>query len=301
MIKFVNAKINIGLQIVSRRSDGYHNLQTVFYPVGLYAGTPENPVEFCDVLEIITVEQDEQITLELTGNKVDCPIEKNLVWKAAQLFFEAGAPEGFKVKISLDKHLPDGAGLGGGSADASFTLLMLVELAERYAREKGLQWKAPEKKQLLDMAFSLGADCPFFIYNSPAYGEGAGEKLTPVNLDLAGHWLLIAKPFASVSTKEAFSGIAVCPDVPDLRKIVNESPGKWGETVKNDFENTIFAKHPEIGEIKDKMYGLGALYASLTGSGACVYGIFKDRGTAQKAQMEMQHNPTIKALSLLKL
>lgn len=300
MIKFVNAKINIGLQIVSRREDGYHNLQTIFYPVGLHAGKPTNPEVFCDVLEIVQSEA-EKISLELHGNTVDCPKEKNLVWRAAEQFFDLVAPDGFRASIILDKHLPDGAGLGGGSADASFTLIGLREEAHRYAEAKGIDWESPSDEKLMEIALSLGADCPFFIYNRPAYAEGVGELIEPIALDLTGYWMLVVKPHVYVSTREAFSGISPTPSSFDLRRLPDIPISEWKYRVFNDFEKSIFPLFPEIGEIKEMLYASGAEYASLTGSGACVYGIYTGIDTAQRAGMDLRLSPTIKAVSLLQL
>ncbi|MDE6637020.1 MAG: 4-(cytidine 5'-diphospho)-2-C-methyl-D-erythritol kinase, partial [Muribaculaceae bacterium] len=172
MVKFINAKLNLGLNIVRKREDGYHDLETVFYPIGVHNGTPENPEPFCDILEIIPSEKTEFV---FTGREVDCPLEKNLVYKAWKIFKD-NYPELKDYKIHLEKHLPDGAGLGGGSADASGVLLMLNELS-------GNPFK---NEELLEMALCLGADCPFFILNRPCYAEGVGEILEPIDLDLSG-------------------------------------------------------------------------------------------------------------------
>lgn len=268
MIAFVNAKINIGLQVVARRPDGYHELQTLFYPVGIHAGTPGNPVEFCDVLEIVRTDSGEPFTLVTTGRHVDCPVEKNLVWRAAQAYFSRGVADGFSVSIRLDKHLPDGAGMGGGSADAAFTLRMLADLEREYSGH------CADDATLHDMALSLGADCPFFLLNRPAYAGGVGEKLTPVPLDLSGKWLLVVKPGVSVSTREAFAGITPRPSDFDLRTLCNLPAEQWRGVVHNDFEDSIFAIHPFMASVKEALYAHGALYASLTGSGSCIYGIF---------------------------
>ncbi|MDE7179609.1 MAG: 4-(cytidine 5'-diphospho)-2-C-methyl-D-erythritol kinase [Muribaculaceae bacterium] len=304
MIKFVNAKINIGLQIVRRREDGYHDLQTLFYPVGVYAGTPENPVEFCDILEITAhsrTSDDEPFMLRLSGNIIECPVEKNLVWKAAALFFNEFAPAGFGVSISLDKHLPDGAGLGGGSADASFTLTMLCDVAEEWAGSQGVSWRRPDEKRLLEAAARLGADCPFFILNRAAYAEGIGERLRPVDIDLSGYWLVVVKPHIGVSTREAFAGVRPAEAGIDLREICHLPPAEWRDKVINDFEKSIFPAFPDFPVIKDKIYETGALYASLTGSGACLYGIYSSEEAAAAAVSYLQLLPTISAISLLKL
>ncbi|MDE6007437.1 MAG: 4-(cytidine 5'-diphospho)-2-C-methyl-D-erythritol kinase [Muribaculaceae bacterium] len=300
MIKFVNAKINIGLQIVGRRQDGYHNLQTLFYPVGLYAGSSSNPEVFCDILEVIP-SSGMDFTLKMLGNQVDCPMEKNLVWRAADIFFSNGVPEGFGASLILDKHLPDGAGLGGGSADAAFTLLALREEARNYADRQRKSWQPPTDRQLMALALKLGADCPFFIYNRAAYAEGVGELLKPVDLDLHGYFLVVVKPFVSVSTREAFAGVRPAPSSFDLRCLPEIPVSQWRDCVFNDFEKSIFPAFPAIRDIKAGLYDCGAEYASLTGSGACVYGIYRDRDVALEAMSVLRMVPTIKAVKLLQL
>ena len=289
MIAFVNAKINIGLQVVRRRDDGYHDLETIFYPAGLLAGTPVNPVSFCDILEIVpSKNHSQQFQLHLSGNRVDCPLEKNLVYKAAKLYFDRFPVDEDTVDINLEKYLPDGAGMGGGSADAAFTLRLLNELFDKCTDE-----------ELSRMALELGADCPFFIYNRPAYATGRGEILQPINLDLSGKWLVVVKPTVSISTKEAFAGVT--PKIPDfdLRNIVNISIDEWKERVVNDFETSFFKKYPLLKNIKEDLYIAGALYASLTGSGSCFYGIYDNRLLAEEALNIFRPNPTIDRTYLL--
>ena len=271
MIEFVNAKINIGLQIVRRREDGYHDLQTVFYPVGRYAGLPDNPEPFCDILEIIPAKEP-GIRFHFKGRMIDCPEEKNLVCKAARLFFESSASDSGSLgasasasargerglEIILEKHLPDGAGMGGGSADASFTLRMLNELTSRgYLTEQGYSERGSELRysdeELAKMALRLGADCPFFIYNRPMYGCGVGEKLTDVKLDLTGYWLVVVKPDVYVSTRDAFAGVTPRPGNIDLRTIAEIPITDWQDVVVNDFETSIFPKFPELARIKERL------------------------------------------------
>lgn len=306
MLSFVNAKINIGLQIVSRRPDGYHDLQTLFYPVGLYAGKAENPVAFCDILETGWVapslkRQGEEYKFVSSGRKIDCPEDKNLVVKAIQKLLEYGMPPGFVPLVFLEKHLPDGAGMGGGSADASFSLKMLVKAAVAYAAISKLDWKAPDEPTLARMALSLGADCPFFLYNKPAYAEGVGERLIPVDLSLDGYWLVVVKPDVYISTREAFSGVTPAPASFDLRCLPEIPICEWRDMVFNDFEKSIFPLYPFMAEIKEELYIHGAQYASLTGSGSCLYGIFDSLHKAETACAEMQKIPTISAAWLLKL
>lgn len=273
MIKFVNAKINIGLNIVGKRPDGYHDLETVFFPVGIESGMPQQPEPFDDILEVsVDRNKPSGCRFQLMGRQLNCRPEKNLVVKAATLFFnthyeETGQPivEG-QYNIILDKHLPDGAGLGGGSADAAFCLMVLNEMfGEPFSEGR-----------LLELAAKLGADCPFFIHNTPCFAEGIGDVLTPIELNLSGYSLLIVKPDVSVSTKEAFAGIV--PKAPkfDLRFLPELPVSRWREMVVNDFEATIFPQHPELVWLKEALYQGGAEYASMSGSGSAIYGLFKD-------------------------
>lgn len=299
MVRIVNAKINIGLQIVRRRDDGYHELRTIFYPVGLYAGTPENPESFGDILEV-TPRDGEGFGLTLTGRPVDCPVEKNLVYRAARLYFERLATPGFGAEITMEKHLPDGAGCGGGSADAAMTLDALSQLDRRLNDGKE-GYRERDDKMLAEMALELGADCPFFIYNRPMYGEGVGEKLSPVDLSLEGCWLTLVKPNVSVSTRQAFAGVTPHEPDFDLRRLPGLPMEEWRGVVVNDFEKSVFAQFPEIGEIKERLYQLGARYASMTGSGSSVYGIFGDETDAAAARDVFASMATIQGAYLLKM
>ncbi len=229
---------------------------------------------------------------------MECPQVKNLVWRAAELFFAALPQESdFSVNISLDKHLPDGAGMGGGSADAAFTLAMLADLAKEHVSVGTV----PPDAELAEMALRLGADCPFFLLNRPAYAEGVGEKLHPVPLDLSGKWLVVVKPDVSVSTREAFAGVTPKAATFDLRTLPSLPIVEWREVVHNDFEDSIFPRYPQFAEIKSALYATGALYASLTGSGSCLYGIYSDCDSAEVARREMKTIPTITSTYLLEL
>ncbi len=305
MIYFVNAKINIGLEIVARRPDGYHNLQTLFYPVGLYAGTPQNPVRFCDILEVTPISDPRELPsgsrfrLSLTGRKVDCPLEKNLVWKAADLYFRECASPGFLADIRLEKHLPDGAGMGGGSADAAFTLRALAAEDARTAPEGFIP---PDEDRLEQLALRLGADCPFFIRNRPAFATGVGEILTPSDIELAGWWLLAVKPRAGVSTKEAFSGIVPKPGMEDMRGFVEtHSPHEWKGVLKNDFSAGLYSLHPEFQEIHDVMDREGSAYTQMTGSGSVIFSLWPSREAPAALAPRFESDPTIEAVYLLKL
>ncbi len=262
MILFPNAKINLGLNVVRRREDNYHELDMVMAPVG-----------WCDILEL-TPSRDGQNRLITSGRPVDCPPEKNLVSKARVLLDKAIGGTLPAVDIRLHKIIPDGAGLGGGSSDAAFTLRGLNSLF-------GL---GLSDERLAEIALKVGADCPFFIYNRPMSCRGIGEILTDTTI-CAGHGLgiVIAKPrHTSVSTAEAYGGI--CPARAD------ESPAditacdisEWSGRLVNDFERTIFVAHPEIGRLKEFFARNGALYTSMSGSGAAVYAICQTRAEADR-------------------
>lgn len=258
MICFPNAKINLGLNIVERRADGYHNIETVFYPIRL-----------TDVLEIVPA-QGEQSTLTTYGNRVDCPEEKNLVMKALRLMqqhFEI--PE---VDIYLYKHIPDGAGLGGGSSDAATTMLMLNEMFKL----------GVERDKLARLTATLGADCPFFIYNRPMMATGIGDVLAPIDLNLSGLWLYLVKPDVSVPTAVAYSRVTPKASTSPLADDLHRSVDQWSEVVKNDFEPSVFAAYPELQNIKQTIIDSGALYASMSGSGSSIFGIFDNVNMAEK-------------------
>lgn len=264
MILFPNAKINIGLDILRRRDDGYHDISTVMYPIG-----------WCDVLELVPAEG-EETTLTVTGNGVDCPTEKNLVMKAARLMSSvADIPP---TDIYLHKIIPDGAGMGGGSSDAAFTLRGLNEL---YGLGYG-------KEELAAMAAKLGADCPFFIYNEPMLAEGVGEKLSKAALDLRGCGIMVVKPDFSISTAEAYGGVR--PEVPEvhLTERLGDERSKWKDGVRNAFVGHLAQKYVEINEITGWLYEKGAVYASMTGSGSAVYGIFENTDMADMAKAEYE-------------
>lgn len=284
MIKFVNAKINLGLNVVRKREDGYHDLETVFFPVGLESGLPQQPEPFDDILEV-TVRKDlpTGCKFRFMGRKVECEAKDNLVVKATQLYFDNyfkdfGINDRLgQIEVSLDKHLPDGAGMGGGSADASFTLIAINEmLGNPYTQE-----------EIAGMARKLGADCPFFVYNTPSFAEGIGEKLQPLELlYLKGCFLLIVKPPVHVSTRDAFAGIHPHKPEYDLRFLPSLPLSEWRDHVVNNFEDTVFPKFPLLASIKRHIYETGAVYASMTGSGASLYGIFENESNARECYRE---------------
>lgn len=253
MITFPNAKINIGLQVTERRPDGYHNLDTIFYPI---------PIN--DALEVIVAEGvDYDCRLHISGITIDGDTDNNLVVRAYRLLAtDYTLPS---VDIYLHKHIPTGAGLGGGSADASYMLRLLNEMFEL-----GIS-----TTQLEAYATQLGADCPFFISNTPVYATGIGNEFHPIDLNLDGWYIVVVKPEVFVSTKEAYS--MVKPEMPaiTLDKKITSSINDWKETISNDFEKGIFVLHPELADIKEKLYTLGAKYASMSGSGSALFGLFE--------------------------
>ena len=281
MLKFVNAKINLGLNVIKKRKDGYHDLETVFYPIGIYNGTAENPEAFCDILEICTTDNRDGDQYNFAGNEIDCPLEKNLVFKSVETMREAMQQKDKSlpgVIISLVKNIPDGAGLGGGSADASFTLVTL----------NNLMGNPLSDEELKKLANEIGADCPFFIENKPLFASGTGDILSPVNLTLRNFWALILKPNVYISTREAFSGIKPKqPDIP-IKEIITQPIETWGiNGLKNDFEATIIKKFPELKIIKEFLYKHGALYASMSGSGSSFFGIFASRQDVLSCQSKI--------------
>lgn len=254
MLTFPNAKINLGLNITGKRLDGYHDLETVFYPIPLQ-----------DALEITPMRdaKEQSCALYLSGQKVDGPADENLVVKAYQMLArEFDMPP---TDIHLFKHIPSGAGLGGGSSDAAFMLKMLNE-----SYELGLT-----VEQLETYAARLGADCAFFIQNRPTYAEGIGNIFSPVSLSLSGYQLWLVKPDVFVSTRDAFARITPRRPQISVKEIVLRPVEEWRECLYNDFEQSVFSLFPRIAEIKDELYCLGALYASMSGSGSSVYGLFK--------------------------
>lgn len=252
MIVFPNAKINIGLFVTEKRQDGYHNLETIFYPINL-----------SDILEVVPMEgKSGEYRFGNTGIDVVCDAAKNLVVKAYILLAEKyGLPA---VRIHLHKLIPFGAGLGGGSADAAFMLNLLNDLFELRLGTEELELLASE----------LGSDCAFFVHNRPAFAHGKGELLEPVEMTLKNYRLLLVKPDFGVSTPEAYRGIQPGPAAYNLRHLGELPIADWKTTVVNDFERTVFQQYPLLEQIKQRLYESGALFASMTGSGSALYGIF---------------------------
>lgn len=251
MILFPNAKINLGLYITRRRPDGYHDILTAMMPV-----------PWCDVLEIVPAKGVET-TLTVTGRTVECPPEKNLVMKAFRAVErEVALPP---VDIYLRKIIPDGAGLGGGSADAAFTIKGLDALLSLDLGDERME----------AIAATVGADCPFFIRNTPALAEGIGTELTPIPLDLSGKYIVIVKPHVGVSTAQAYSGVTPCAEVPDIKGMLDSDISSWQKGLKNRFEESVGALCPEIMDIKRRLMESGAVYVSMSGSGSAVYAIYE--------------------------
>ena len=264
---YPNCKINLGLRVVRKREDGYHDLETIFVPIyGLH-----------DELEVTIIDEmsaakplNGGLLFKQEGINVDCKAEDNLIIKCCQRM-QAKYPQIGAVDVRFKKNIPFGAGLGGGSSDAAHMAIALNELFEL-----GLS-----KAQLAEEVKPLGADCPFFVYNTPCYAEGIGDILTPIELDLKGTRIVLIKPDEGVSTKEAYSGITKHPEVEgEIRKAVATMRQKCTETdysvFVNDFEKTVFPKHPIIGEIKKRLLDAGAFYASMSGSGSTVFGLFEN-------------------------
>lgn len=254
MIVFPNAKINLGLQIVGRRSDGYHLLRTVFCPVPLY-----DSLEF-----VVRVDGGTEDSLEVRGDASLAVELDNLVLKATKAL-RCLRPIPY-LHIYLHKAIPSGAGMGGGSADASF---MLRGLRDEFAPDLS-------DEELETLALSLGADCPFFIRNTPALGEGIGEQLQPLGFDpLAGWHLVVVKPDLHISTREAFAGLGelLTPEE-SLEELIRLHPSSWRGRLVNDFERSLYPQYPILSNLLERLYSLGAVYASMTGSGAALYGLF---------------------------
>ena len=255
MIIYPNAKINLGLNIVEKRPDGYHNLETVFYPINLQ-----------DALEVNLREGEEEFSLKVSGVPIEGEPENNLVVKAYRLL-KKDYPDMPAIDIHMYKHIPTGAGLGGGSADAAF---MIKLLNDKFKLNLSIE-------KMEEYAAILGADCAFFIQNKPVFASGIGNIFEPIQLSLKGYYLVLVKPDIFVSTKDAFAHITPSQPTKSLKEIIRMPVETWRATMKNDFEDSVFKKFPEIAAIKDKLYDLGAIYASMSGSGSSVYGIFREQ------------------------
>jgi len=252
MVVFPNCKINLGLHVLEKRSDGYHNLETILYPIQLR-----------DALELIQKES-QSVDFSMSGSPVDGMPDDNLCIKAYRLL-KKDFRELPSVQMHLHKAIPMGAGLGGGSADGAFILKLL---------NKKFSFGLSEK-QLTDYALQLGSDCPFFIINKPCYASGRGEILETINLDLSAYKFWIVHPDIHISTAWAFENIKPLFPAKSIKEIIQQSIESWKEKLINDFEEPVFRQYPQIKMIKDQLYNAGAVYASMSGSGSAVYGIFR--------------------------
>ena len=260
MLTFPNAKINLGLNIVEKRNDGFHNIESVFFPVG-----------WCDALEIIKATN---FSFTATGLEIPGNSKNNLIIKAFDLLYDLitiqEAENGFKkitksqIAIHLHKVLPMGAGIGGGSADGAFALKMINEI---FALEL-------DSKQLQDFASRLGSDCPFFIENTPKFCFEKGNKFEEIELNLKGKYILLINPQIHISTSEAYAGVMPKKPLISIQEIIKSPIKDWKGVLTNDFEENILKNHLKIARIKNDLYDLGASYASMTGSGSTVFGIF---------------------------
>ena len=279
MVVFPNAKINLGLSILRKRADGFHDLSTIFYPIPLQ-----------DVLEIVPQENRDaanDIVLHSTGLAVAGNHADNICVKAYKLL-KADFPNLPPIELHLHKVIPMGAGMGGGSADGAFTLRLLNEQFQLQLTEA----------QLIQYALQLGSDCPFFIVNTPAIGKGRGEQLTPIPLDLSAYTMAIVNPGIHVPTGWAFQQIKPGLPAHDCATVVQEAPNTWRGRLVNDFEAPIVTHYPEIGNCINQMYEQGAVYAAMSGSGSTVFGLFEQTVTAQ---LHWPEHYFYKQLSLHKL
>lgn len=256
MIVFPNCKINLGLNILRKRSDGYHDLETIFYPLPL-----------TDVLEILECKQPERtvpIPFTTSGLVIQGDAASNICVKAYRLL-KKNIPALPFVQIHLHKVIPSGAGLGGGSADAAFALQLMNHKFGLNLSQKELIWYAAE----------LGSDCPFFIINKPCFATGTGELLEEIALDLSAYKFVIVNPGIIIETGRAFLNINPAIPLKSVKEVITSPVERWKDELANDFEKPIFKKYPEIADIKDELYSNGAVYASMSGSGSTVYGVFQ--------------------------
>jgi 4-diphosphocytidyl-2-C-methyl-D-erythritol kinase len=256
MVTFPNCKINLGLNIIQKRNDGYHDLETVFYPI-----------QIKDVLEIITDHQTDQVSniqYSASGLLVEGDLNNNLCAKAYHLL-KKDFPKLPFIQMHLHKNIPMGAGLGGGSSDGASTLLLLNQKYQL----------ALSDEQLKQYALQLGSDCPFFIINKPSFAKGRGEILNPIDLDLSQYQFLIVNPGIHISTGWAFSQIQPSKALYPIEETILSPIGQWKGILSNDFEKPVTKFYPEIGHIIHQLYAHGAIYAALSGSGSTVFGIFQ--------------------------
>ncbi len=247
-----NCKINIGLDVLRRREDGFHDLSTIMYPIH----------KLYDEVTIEPLPHKKEVEFHSKGLVIDCPAHKNLCVKAANIIINRFHTT--SVRITLNKIVPFGAGLGGGSSDATAVILAMNELFEL----------SLDEQTLINIASELGSDTAFFVRNTPQLCSGRGEVMTPCDIDLSGYTIVLAKPNIGVSTAEAYGGVH--PTIPHhpLSELIKKPIGEWQGAIKNDFEPHIFEAYPTLAQIKNELLEAGALYASMSGSGSTIYGIF---------------------------
>lgn len=255
MITFPNAKINLGLHVTEKRPDGYHNIESVFYPIPLK-----------EPLEIATTPGTGKIIFHASGLPIPGRKEENLIVKAIEKF----GSKAVDYTVYLHKAIPMGGGLGGGSADAAFTLKLLDELGVRISDES-----------IFDQAMALGSDCGYFIHNSPAFVSGRGEHVEPILLDLTGWYLVLVFPGIHVSTQEAYAGITPQNGSLNLQTLAETQVSQWKNHVVNFFERSVFSLHPLLAKEKENLYQKGAIYASMSGSGSTLFGLFTSKEKAE--------------------
>ena len=255
MLSFPNCKINLGLHITGKRSDGFHNLETVFYPIGIK-----------DAIEIVESNNECEITFTASGTSIEVNEVDNLCVKAFKIL-KKDYLQIPNINMHLHKNIPMGAGLGGGSADASAVLMLL-----NAKFELGIT-----QEKLLEYALVLGSDCPFFIINKPCFASGRGEVLTTIEVDLSAYKIMIVNPGIHVNTGIAFGSLATnnFSEAGILSAQILAGIGTWKTNLKNDFEKSVFKQYPEIENIKNTLYKNGAIYSAMSGTGSSVYGIFE--------------------------
>ena len=267
MICFPNAKINIGLNITSKRSDGFHEIQSIFYPVK----------NLQDGLEIVENKESDAIEFTSSGIAISGNSNENLCVKAYHLIKKiCDVPP---IKIHLNKHIPIGAGMGGGSADAAFFIQLINK---KFKLNLSYQ-------QMFDAATTIGSDCAFFLENKPCYVKGRGEILQPIELDLSNYNLVIIYPNIHISTKEAYAGVVPKISEQNILDHIHKPVSEWSGFIYNDFEVSIFETHPQLKKIKQQLYTQGASYASMSGSGSTMFGLFKNSYETNKLNFENEH------------
>lgn len=253
MLTYSNAKINIGLNIVEKRKDGFHNIETIFFPIGMR-----------DAIEIVNSKEDTPYTFSASGIPINIDAKDNIVVKAYELI---RSKYSFPAQdIHLHKTIPFGAGLGGGSANAAYMIKLLNNKFNLGMSNKEMEREVKK----------LGSDCALFIKNEPAFAVGKGDQLSSIDLNLSGYHTLLIKPDIHISTPEAYANIKPQKPETSLKELIKQPIENWKDTIKNDFEASIFPKHPLLAEIKEELYEEGAIYAAMSGSGSSMFGIFKD-------------------------